>query len=291
VTQRITLLVNPVSAGGKSLELLPRVTAELDRLGAEHESVETTSLEHAEEAAREAAAEGGIVAAVGGDGMVRPVAGAVRDTEARLAIIPAGRGNDFARVLGIPTEPAEAARVAVNGAERTLDVGEVDGVPFIGIASLGFDSDANRIANEAKRVRGNLVYLYAALRALVEWKPATFTLAIDGDRHSFRGWSVGVGNSKAYGGGMYAMPDAELDDGLFDVVTNSESSRLAFLRVLARVFKGTHVELPQISCYRGAEVSVDADRPFVIYADGDPVGSTPATMRVRPHCLRVIVPE
>src|SRR4051812_43940722 len=181
VDKRLTLLVNPVSAGGRPLELLPRVTAELDRLGVDYDSVHTRSLEHAEEAAREAAAVGGTVAAVGGDGMIRPVAGAVRDTDARLAIIPAGRGNDFARVLGIPTDPAAAARVAVEGVERAVDVGEVDGVPFIGIASLGFDSDANRIANEAKRVRGNLDYLYAALRALIEWKQATFTMTIDGD--------------------------------------------------------------------------------------------------------------
>lgn len=291
MNQRITLLVNPVSAGGRPLELLPQVTAELDRLGVEHRSIQTRSLEHAEEAAGEAAAEGGTVAAVGGDGMVRPVAGALRDSEARLAIIPAGRGNDFARVLGIPTDPAASARVAVEGIERLLDVGEVDGVPFIGIASLGFDSDANRIANEATRVRGNLVYLYAALRALVEWKQATFTLTIDGDERVFRGWTVGVCNSKAYGGGMYAAPDAELDDGQFDVVTSSEMSKLGFVRVLARIFKGTHVELPQIDVHRGEEVTVDADRPFDIYADGDAVGRTPATMRVRARCLRVIVPE
>jgi YegS/Rv2252/BmrU family lipid kinase len=285
------LLVNPVSAGGRSLAVLPAVTAELDRLGASYRTVHTKGLEHAAEEAAAAAMDGETVATLGGDGLVRPVAGALRDSAAALAILPGGRGNDFARVLGLPREPAAAARVAVEGVERLLDVGEVDGTPFIGIASLGFDSDANRIANDAKVVRGNLVYLYAALRALVAWKHATFTVTIDGERHVFTGWSVGVGNSKAYGGGMFAMPQAELDDGRLDVVTCAESSRLAFLRVLARVFKGTHLQLAQIETYRGEEITVDADRRFDIYADGDPVGRTPATMRVRARCLKVIVPE
>jgi YegS/Rv2252/BmrU family lipid kinase len=291
VTRRFALLVNPASAGGRSLAVLPDVTAELDRLGATYRTVHTKSLDHAADEASAAAKEGETVATLGGDGLVRPVAGALRDSPAALAILPGGRGNDFARVLELPRDPATAARVAVEGVERLVDVGEVDGVPFIGIASLGFDSDANRIANEAKRIRGNLVYLYAAMRALAAWKHASFTVTVDGDRHFFRGWSVGVGNSKAYGGGMYAVPTAELDDGKLDAVTCSESSRLAFLRVIKRTFKGTHVELPQISVYRGEEISVETDRPFTIYADGDPVGATPATMRVRQRCLKVIVPS
>jgi YegS/Rv2252/BmrU family lipid kinase len=291
VTRRFALLVSPASAGGKPLKVLPEVTSEFERLDATYRTIETRGLDHAAEEAAAAAKQGETVATLGGDGLVRPVAGALRDSPAALAILPGGRGNDFARVLGLPREPAAAARVAVQGVERLVDVAEVDGVPFIGIASFGFDSDANRIANDAKLVRGNLVYLYAALRALVAWKHATFTVTVDGERHVVTGFSVAVANSKAYGGGMFAAPDAELDDGRLDVVTCAKSSRLAFLRVVTRSFKGTHVDLPQIATYRGQEVSIDADRPFDIYADGDPVGRTPATVRVRQRCLRVIVPE
>jgi diacylglycerol kinase family enzyme len=164
-------------------------------------------------------------------------------------------------------------------------------VPYIGVASLGFDSDANRIANEAKLIRGNLVYLYAALRAVASWKPATFTVAIDGEPHEVSGWSVAVANSKAYGAGMYVAPQAELDDGWLDVLTCAATSKPCFLfRLLPRVFKGAHLDLPNISIYRAEEVSVDSDRPFDIYADGDAIGRTPATMRLRARCLRVIVP-
>jgi len=290
VTRRIAVLVNPVAAGGRALERLPAVVAELNRLGTAHRTIETRDIEHAGEAARAAAEAGEIVAALGGDGFIRPIAGVLAGGPGTLAILPGGRGNDFARVLGIPAEPQAAARTAVQGRERMVDIADVDGVPYIGIASLGFDSEANRIANEASLVRGNLVYLYAALRALASWKPATFRVTIDGDSHELTGWSVAVANSKAYGGGMFLAPQAVLDDGLLDVVTGSRTSKLRFLRELYRVFKGTHLDSPSVSVYRGESVSVNADRPFDVYADGDPIGTTPASMSVRRRALRVIVP-
>ena len=166
----------------------------------------------------------------------------------------------------------------------------VDGTPYVGIASFGFDSDANRIANEAKLVRGNAVYLYAALRALAAWKPAAFSVTVDGERHDVSGYSVAVGNSKAYGGGMFVLPDAELDDGKLDVLISTEASKLTFLRGVFKTFKAAHVDSPHAQFLRGATIEVGSDRPFVIYGDGDPIGTTPATMRVEQRCLRVIVP-
>ena len=180
MSRRFALLVNPASGGGRALTALPRVHAELDRLGAAHRTVTTRSIEHAAEEARAAAGAGETVAALSGDGLLRPLAGVLKGRESALALIPCGRGNDLARVLGIPTDPAAAARPAVEGRERVLDVADVDGTPFMGIASFGFDSDANRIANEAKLVKGDAVYLYAALRALAGWRPARFTVTVDG---------------------------------------------------------------------------------------------------------------
>jgi YegS/Rv2252/BmrU family lipid kinase len=290
LSRRFALLVNPASAGGKALKALPVVHETLDRLGAPHRTVTTRSTEHAAEEAARAAAQGETVAALSGDGLLRPLAGALKGTPAALAVIPCGRGNDLARVLGIPTDPAEAAQLAVDGPEKLLDVAEVDGVPFVGIASFGFDSEANRIANEAKLVRGNAVYLYAALRALAAWKPAAFGVTVDGERHDVSGYSVAVGNSKAYGGGMFVLPEAELDDGKLDVLISKDASKLAFLRGVFQTFKAAHVDSPNAQFLRGATIEVSSDRPFVIYGDGDPIGTTPATMRVEQRCLRVIVP-
>ena len=290
MSRNFALLVNPASSGGRALQALPKLHAALDGLGAHHRTVTTRSIDHAYEEAVSAAAQGETVVAVGGDGLLRPIAGALKGTDSALAVVPCGRGNDFARVLGIPTDPGDAARLAVEGEERLLDVASVEGTPYMGIASFGFDSDANRIANEAKLVKGDAVYVYAALRALTAWKPANFTVTVDGERHEFTGYTVAVGNSKVYGGGMFILPMAELDDGKLDVIVCEQVGKLRFLRDLPKVFKGRHLDLPYTRFLRGEVIEVSSDRPFVIYADGDPIGATPAIMRVERRCLRVIAP-
>ncbi|MDQ4048477.1 MAG: YegS/Rv2252/BmrU family lipid kinase, partial [Actinomycetota bacterium] len=215
----------------------------------------------------------------------------LRNTGSALAILPGGRGNDLARVLAIPTDPAAAARVAVEGRERTIDMAVVNGTPFLGIASFGFDSDANRIANEARLVRGKLVYLYAALRALAAWRHACFTVTVDGELHELTGFSVAVANSRAYGGGMLIAPQAELDDGQLDVVMTAAVGKLRALCSMPKLFKGTHMDDDNVHAARGSVIELAADRPFEIYADGDPVGALPATVRVEHRCLRVVVPR
>jgi diacylglycerol kinase family enzyme len=176
------LLVNPSAGGGRVGKLVPEVERALRAAGVEHRLVLTDSLEHGCEAAREAASEGTVPVVMSGDGLIGQVGGELAGGEVPMGIIPGGRGNDLARVLGIPSDLDEAARVIAEGVSRPIDGGEVNGRRFLGIASCGFDSDANRIANEARFVRGRLVYLYAALRALAAWKPARFTLVLDGER-------------------------------------------------------------------------------------------------------------
>jgi len=288
--RRLLVLCNPTAAGGRAVRRLPEVETELRRLGADFTTVQTLDAGHARELAAEAGREGKTVVSVGGDGLLRPLAAALRDTDGALAVIPAGRGNDFARVLGVPEDPLVAARIAVQGRERMIDVAEADGEAYLGIASLGFDSDANRIANESRVIRGNMVYLYSALRALASWKCASFTVTVDGERHQLRGYSVAVANSKAYGGGMYIAPDAELDDGLLDVVAIREVSRLRFLANLPKVFRGNHLNEPSVFTHRGSEVTVEAERRFRVYADGDPIADVPVTMTVAKRCLRVVGP-
>ncbi len=168
----VRLIVNPSAGGGKAASVAPAGEDALRRLGLSVERSDTRDLDHARELAREAAGAGEIVVAISGDGMVGAIADCLKDLPgALMGIIPGGRGNDLARVLGIPDEPAEAAAVIAAGHARAIDVGlvaEESGEPrgFVGIASVGFDSDANRIANEAPAWLGGLVYLYGALRAL-----------------------------------------------------------------------------------------------------------------------------
>ena len=287
------LLVNPSAGGGKAARVLPGVEAELRRLGVTFRTERTRSLPHASELANAAAERGEAVVTLSGDGLIGHVVGVLRDLpDAVLGVLPGGLGNDFARVLGIPLEAVEACSVVADGEIRELDIGDVDGRSFIGIASLGFDSDANRIANEAPARLGSLVYAYGAIRALIAWRPATFTVEPDvGPSTTFSGWSVAAANSKAYGGGMFVAPDAELDDGQLDVVMSSESTKLKFLRVLPKVFKGEHVHEDNCTILRAHSVRVSADRPFSVYADGDPIGDLPVTISAVPRALKVLCPR
>ncbi len=287
--QPLVLLVNPSSGGGKALKLLPRIEAALDARRVPFRVVRTKGLEHGVEKALGAIEAGELPVVVSGDGLIGAIGGAMAGSETPLGIVPVGRGNDLARVLGIPTEPEEAVEIVLAGETRVIDVGEVNGKRFLGIASVGFDSDANRIANES-RLGGNLVYAYAALRALVAWKPARFTIAIGDRRTRVEGYSVVVANNSAYGGGMYVAPDADLDDGEFDVVTIAKVGKLRFLGNLPKVFKGTHVDTDEVQVVRASRLGLSASRPFAVYADGEHLTDLPADLRVIPHALSVLVP-
>jgi YegS/Rv2252/BmrU family lipid kinase len=286
----LSLIVNPAAGDGRAGRALPDVRRALEAHGLDYHVEQTRSLQHAGELAREAHQRDETAVALGGDGLVGAVAAALKHTSGVVGVLPGGRGNDFARVLGIPLHPVAACDVLAHGKPRALDLGEADGVTFVGIASCGFDSVANQIANETRLVRGNLVYAYGGLRALLNWKPATFELVIDSRRQTLVGMTVAVANSAAYGGGMMLAPDARLDDGMLDVVLIGETSKLQFVRGLRRVFKGTHVELPNVEVIRAREVQVRSERPFAIYADGDPISELPATIRCLPGAIRVITP-
>ncbi|MGI8632854.1 MAG: diacylglycerol/lipid kinase family protein [Solirubrobacterales bacterium] len=284
------VLINPNAGKGRGGRQRERAEAALTELGAQARFYETTGMDDAVQEAQTAAQAGETPVVMSGDGVVGAVGGALADRDMPMGILPAGRGNDLARVLGIPRDIGDAARVLVEGHVRTIDVGEANGTRFLGIASAGFDSDANRLANEAETVRGPLVYLYAALRALAAWEPASFTVEADGHRWTFSGYSVAAANSKAYGGGMFLAPDADLTDGRFDVVTIGETPKIRFARTLPLVFKGTHVGEDPVSVSRARRVRFEADREFDVYADGERITSLPVTIDVLPAALGVIAP-
>jgi YegS/Rv2252/BmrU family lipid kinase len=286
----VCLIVNPSAGGGRAATLLPRVEAALRARGVAFRVDRTESLAHARELARAARADGGVAAAMGGDGLLGAVAGELRGSDGVLGVVPGGRGNDFARKLGIGPDVERACDVLAGGRERTVDVAEADGKTFLGIASAGFDSDVQVIANATRLPLGRLVYVYATLRALRGWREARWEVTVDGVRHAFRGYTVAAANSGVYGGGMYLVPGAELDDGLLDVALLGARSKRRFLLSLPKVFAGTHVDAPQFVVLRGREVTFAADRPFQAYADGDPIAALPATVRVVPHALKVLVP-
>ena len=296
------LIVNPAAGGGKAARVAPEVEHALREQGLSVHRLDTRDLDHARELALTAARDGETVVALSGDGMIGVLADVLREVPgAILGVLPGGRGNDLVRVLGIPEDPVAACATIAHGIPRQMDLGVVSedrpgasGQAYVGIASAGFDSDANRIANEAPAWLGGLVYAYGALRALASWRPARFEIELDppGERRAFTGYSIGAANSKTYGGGMRAAPDAMLDDGLLEVLVVESISKFKFLtRILPKVFSGTHVHEPGVHVFRAAEVQISANRPFTMYADGDPIGELPVRVRAVRGAVTVLVPR
>ena len=288
----VLLIANPVSGGGKVQRLLPSVQARVAELGVPARTVLTRSLEHARELAVEAADAGEIAATLSGDGVAGAVAGALAGREdALVCVLPGGTGNDFCRHTGIPADALEACGLLVDGTPTAIDLGEAGGRPFLGIASTGFDADANEAANAAPRVLGRGIYVYGALSAIARWKPAQFDVTLDGEELDVEGWSVIVANTSCYGAGMFIAPDARIDDGLLEVVFIRRSSRLHFMRTLPKVFKGAHLSDPSVMVRRAREVTIGASRPFDVYADGDPIAALPTVIRVLPRAVHVLLPS
>lgn len=297
----VCLVVNPAAGGGRAGRIAPDVERALRARGLTVRRADTRDLNHARQLASDGAERGETIVALSGDGMIGVLADTLMQLPgAVLGVIPGGRGNDLARVLGIPDDPDGAAAVIAAGHTRPVDLGVVAaagsedrGHAFVGIASAGFDSDANRIANQAPAWLGGLVYVYGALAALVSWRPVRFEVELDppGERRSFTAYSVGAANSKTYGGGMRAAPDAMLDDGLLEVIVCEHVGKLRFLTsILPKVFKGTHVHEPSVSVFRARELLLSAERPFTMYADGDPIGELPVRVRALAGAITMLTP-
>lgn len=282
------IVLNPASAGGRALRLLPEAEDVFKKHGLEYRVIETQSIDHARQAAQEAARQGEVIASMGGDGLVGALAGALRETDGVLAILPGGRGNDFARSLGMPRDIREASELAATGEIERVDLGEANGKTFAGIASTGFDAVANELADRVKLVRGNLVYAYAGIRTLAGWRPATFNVNVDGSEFEVTGYSVSVANSKAHGGGIYVAPHASLTDGQLEVVTVGNVGKLRALVSIPKLFAGRHLDLDYVKTRRAKTVQVSADRPFRVYADGEYLTDLPMTVQVVPAALRIV---
>ncbi|MDX3353959.1 diacylglycerol kinase family protein [Streptomyces sp. ME01-24h] len=291
--RQFTAVVNPTAGGSTGAAALLPPARLLREAGAELKTACSDSLGHAQELAHRAGERGRVVLAVGGDGTGGGIGGALSGTGTVLGIVPAGRGTDFARALGLPTGPAELAAILLGDEPRAVDTIEVesaihDRTVVLGRVYAGVDAVANRHANTARLLRGPASYYVGGLRAVAGWRAAAYRVTVDGVVHERRGYTVVAANSGSYGSGRAIAPAAAVDDGLLDAVMIHDAPRRLFFALMNELRTGAHVHRPQVEIVRGEEVRIEADRPLRYGADGEVAAALPVTARVRPGALRVL---
>jgi diacylglycerol kinase (ATP) len=218
-----------------------------------------------------------------------------------LAVIPRGTGWDFVRTYGIPRRLEDAVAVALGGRVREIDLGRAryrawDGGGaeswFANIASAGMSGAIAKRANEtSKALGGKASYLWATLAVFARWRNDEVRVRVDGESRTGRMHDVVVANGRFFAGGMMICPEAEPDDGAFDVLLIGDLTKRDLLLTLPKTYRGRHLPHPKAEVLRGTVVEVDADEPLPVELDGEQPGTTPARFEVVPRALRLRVPS
>ena len=289
---RLLVVINPHAASGRPLRRQARIEARLRQAGHEVHVVVPPNVAAMHRHIREAAAttvEGVLVA--GGDGTLHQALPVLAETNLPLGVLPCGRGNDFARNLGLSPRLETVLRGPLQFAVDAIDLPRANGRPFLSIAGVGFDARVNQLARAGKGwFHGRAGYLVCVLRALRTFAP--FAAQVRVDDRSWQGCLtlVAVANGPGYGGGIRIAPGADLRDGRFDVCVVGDIGKWELVRNLPRLLRGRHLDHPRVSLWPGRQVEIVTAEPQPIFADGEFLGTTPATCVLDGTKLRVLRP-
>ena len=295
-------LVNPASANGSTGKRWAETAHRAAARGLAGDTLFSERPGHLGVLAREAADGGAkLLVVVGGDGSVNEVANGIagRD-DVEIAVIPRGTGWDFVRTYGIPHKLDGAIDVALSDTTRTIDLGRAtyrawDGSErvtyFANVASAGMSGAIAQRANDTtKALGGKVSYLWATFAVFAKWRNSEIRVSVDGESRVGNMHDVVVANGKTFGGGMIICPDAEPDDGAFDVLTIGDLTKRDLLTTLPKTFWGKHLPHPKAELLRGASVTIDSDEPLPVELDGEQPGTTPVRFEIVPRALRLRVP-
>ena len=293
MTGKTRIVVNPTSGRGRGMRYAERVRDLLAAKGASVEIRPTSARGEAEALASDAVNEGfACVAACGGDGTVHEAVNALAGTDVALGILPCGRGNDFARAMGIPAAPEKAAAVLRQGRVRPFDLGKVNDRYFATVVTLGFDSEVARLVYDGEvPFKGMAAYLWGLARMLRIYRGLGLRMTGDFGTIDQTVLLAATGNTSTYGGGIRITPNASPTDGALDICLVRMMSAGRILRVFPRVYWGGHLSHPGIFSYRTGSLRLETVQPVVLFADGEPVGGTPAEIIAVPGALRVLCPD
>ena len=286
------LVINPVSGQGKGAAIGTHVAGYLNSRGVTYEIILGRNvIEQGDSLQRfldhHLDCEG--VIAVGGDGLLHLVLQKITPAQVPLALIPAGTGNDFVRTLGWSPDDVDAILESVLTTKpESVDLGLVDGEWFGAILSTGFDSIVNEKANTMSWPKGPNKYNVAIAIELPRFVPRHYEIVLDDRTISTQAMLIAVANGRSYGGGMLVCPRADISDGYFDVMVLHPVSKLEFLKVFPRVFKGTHITHPAVEIVRSKSVKITSEA--VAYADGERLGQLPVSAQCMPGALMTWLP-
>ena len=278
------LVINPVSGGGKGAVLGTEVAGFFAEKQLPYQIITASSAEKLSKSLTEFLEKNsnsikGVIA-IGGDGLAHLVLQIVVPRKIAFSVIPAGTGNDFVRAMGSSlSEIRTQLNLVISNPPSKIDLGLADSEWFGAVLSTGFDSVVNEKANTLKWPKGPMKYNVAIAMELPKFKPLHYVIELDNQIIETEAMLIAVGNGSSYGGGMKVCPDADLRDGLFDVMVLRPVSKLEFIKVFPTVFSGKHVEHRQVDIYRTKRVSLQAQA--VAYADGERIGGLP----VRAECI------
>jgi YegS/Rv2252/BmrU family lipid kinase len=299
---RTVFLVNPASAGGSTGKRWPEIAHRAAARGLDGDALISDGPGRLTALAREAVQNGARrLVVIGGDGTVNEVVNGLPDgADVDLAVIPRGTGWDFVRTFAIPRDLDGAIDVALSGSSREIDLGvatyrtwsgEEAHSMFANVASAGISGAIAQRANESsKALGGKLSYYWSTLAVFFGWQTGHMRVTVDGESREGRMIDAMVCNGRFLGGGMMMCPEAEPDDGAFDVLLIGDVTKRDLAFVLPKTYKGKHLPHPRLEVLRGSVVTVDSDGPLPIELDGEQPGTTPVRLEVRPRALRLRVP-
>jgi len=294
---RVTLLTNPMAGHGNAPHAAERAVARFQECGVDVTEIVGRDPTHARELVDAALAHGtDALVVAGGDGVISLALQSLAHSNIPLGIIPAGTGNDHAREYGIPVgDPAAAVDVIVAGHTETIDLGLIRGADdtttwFGTVAATGFDSLVSDRVNRMRWPHGRMRYNLAIVAELSQLHPLPFRLVLDGEREIVTDLTLAAfGNTRSYGGGMLICPGADHADGMLDITMVSSGSRLKLVRLFPTIFKGTHVELDEVTTARARTIRVEC--PGInAYADGEYACALPVEISAVPGALTILRP-
>lgn len=288
-------IINPVAGKGKALKFVKEIKSLFVNSEKNYSIKITEKPGHATEIAREYTKNRCLrVYSVGGDGTLNEIVNGMVGSNSSLAIIPAGSGNDFIKsIVNGNLEPKEMLVRAINGKVRLTDLAKVNERYFINISSIGFDAEVVYNTNKIKKlpfIPGKLAYLLGALITLLKYNNNYIKVTIDGHCIETKSLLTAVANGRYYGGGMLPTPNAEIDDGQFDICLISEVNRFKIFRFLPRFIKGLHGNLKEVSFYRGKKITIESDRDLTINIDGEVNKVRKASFEIIPKAIGIVVP-